>query len=96
MPLRIPPDVYAHITEGYIVYWRMNRKHYLAYIEDGLQVFEANSLEELLSIVKNIDFIEAKGVCIYRGEYYDPNGDVECVKAGFKGREVAGLIQGGP
>ena len=96
MPLRIPSDVYSRLADGYIVYWRMNGKHYLAYIEDGLQVFEASSLEELLSIVKNIDFIEAKGVCIYRGEYYDPDGDVECIRAGFRGSEVAEYIQGGP
>ena len=94
MPLRIPLDVFSRITDGFIVYWRLNGRHYLAYREDGLQVIEANSLEELLNMVKDIDFIEAKGVCIYRGEYYDPDGDVECLRAGFKGREIVEFIRG--
>mgnify|MGYP001770774068 CR=1 FL=1 len=86
--MRIPPAAFSRLAEGYIVYWVDGGKHYLAYHEDGLQVIEANSLEELLSVVKNIDFIEAKGLCILTED------GVECTKAGFKGSEVVELIKG--
>ena len=88
MPLRIPPAAFSRLVEGYIVYWVDGGRHYLAYVESGLHVIEASSLEELERILSGIDFIEAEGLCVFRGD------DAECIKAGFRGSEVAELIKG--
>ena len=94
MPMQVPYDVFKKVTEGYIAYWIMNGIHYLAYIdEDGFEVIEANSLDELASKLREIDFIEARGLCIF-GDYNDPDSSTECIRAGFRGSEIIALLRG--
>ena len=95
MPVRVPSDVFRKVVDGYIAYWIEDGRHRIAYIdEDGnLQVLEAGSLEELEKILEGVDYVEAKGLCIF-GDYNDPDSTTECIRSGFKGREIIALLRG--
>lgn len=87
----MPGSVFEKLKNGYAVYWRIMDRSYFAYINRRGDViaYECDSLDFLKSIIRSIDYIPAKGLCVFT------EGGVKCFEGrGFTGAEAAGLIWG--